>query len=438
MVAPSRSGGAGAPGQSLPPNPPPSSRWNSPATLDNVPGTFQFGPGFELRTNDDEYIFQFHNLTQFDYRGYQQGGQSPVHDTFAFPRQWWMFSGRITRPIGYFVSFQDGFDVYSLLDVFTDLDFNAKFRVRVGRFKTPFTYEFFVEPIQGLVVPERSLFFNNFGLNRDLGIMPYGRLFNNQVDYAAGIFNGTRNGLLAQQDAKIVAAFLNYRPFGDEENTLFENLNIGGSVLAGDMNQIPIPQQLRTVVAHSASPIIGVPWLNYNNNVRLTGPMAFWDLHLSYYLGGLALIGEWGSGYQNYSLTSSPSARTQVPIDSFYVQASYLLTGETRSSIGIVKPNNPVDFGRGKGWSGTGAIEPFFRYEYINLGGRVFQDGLADPNLWTNRVWQTHLGLNWHLTQYVKMYFDWNHSEFAQPVTFAPNRLQKTSDLFLIRFQLFF
>ena len=76
-IAPSRTGGVGAPGQSLPPNPPPTNRFNSPATLPSLRGNFRFGPGFELRSDDDEYIFQFHDLTQFDYRGYTQGGSVP-------------------------------------------------------------------------------------------------------------------------------------------------------------------------------------------------------------------------------------------------------------------------------------------------------------------------------------------------------------------------
>ena len=109
-----------------------------------------------LRTDDDEYILQFHNLTQFEYRGYQQYGQSNVHDGFLIPRQWFMFSGRITKPVGYFVSFSNGFDTFSLLDVFLDLELEPRLVVRAGRFKTPFTYEFMVEPIQGLILPERS------------------------------------------------------------------------------------------------------------------------------------------------------------------------------------------------------------------------------------------------------------------------------------------
>jgi phosphate-selective porin OprO and OprP len=435
-VAPSAVGGVGGPGQSIPPNPAPSERFDSPATLESKKANVKFGPGFEIRTDDDEYILQFHNLTQIDYRGYQQGGQTPVHDTFDIPRQWWMFSGRMTRQIGFFTSLANGFDTITLLDVFFDLDFNPRLRARIGRMKTPFTYEFLVEPVQGLAVPEQSIFFNNFGLNRDLGIMAFGRILGNTVDYAGGIFNGTRNGFLSQQQNPVTAWFLSWKPFGVEENTLLENFNVGGSVLAGNMDQVPLPQELRTVVGTTGSQIIGVPYLNFNDNVREFGPMAFWDLHVAYFLGGLAVIAEWGSGFQDYSLNRAD--RVKVPVDSYYLQASYLLTGETRSGIWIVKPLNPVQFGRGTGWQGTGAFEPFARYESQVLGSNVFTGGLADQNLWANRVWQTHIGFNWHLTQYVKFIFDWNHAEFNQPVLFAPNRRQLTSDLFMARLQLYF
>ncbi|MGD0042871.1 MAG: hypothetical protein ABSE84_21105, partial [Isosphaeraceae bacterium] len=63
-----------------------------------------FGPGFEIMSDDEEFVFQFHDLTRFDYRGYLRGGQADVRDTFAFPRQWFIFSGRITKEIGYYVS----------------------------------------------------------------------------------------------------------------------------------------------------------------------------------------------------------------------------------------------------------------------------------------------------------------------------------------------
>ena len=435
-VGPSATGGVGAPGQSLPPNPPPTNRFNSPATLESKKGNFRFGPGFELRTDDDENILQFHNLTQLEYRGYQQGGQTNVRDTFDIPRQWFMFSGRMGKPFGYYVSMANGFDTFTALDVFLDVEYDPRIRLRFGRFKSPFTYEFLVEPVQGLVIPERSIFFNNFGQNRDLGVMAYGRLFNNKFDYAGGIFNGVRNSFVDLQNSKKVSALLNYRPFGDNEGALLENLNVGGSVYAGESQQVPIPQTLRTVVPTSGNSVAGIPFLGFNNNVRESGFQAFWDLHVAWFYKQWEFIGEWGSGNQDYALSSAYQYRYRVPIQSFYLQSSYLLTGETRSSIGIVKPLRPFDLRKGQ--FGTGALEPFFRFEFLDVGSQVFTDGLADKNQWANRVYQTWVGMNWHMTQYMKVYCGWNHAEFNQPVIYAPGHSQRTSDLFMLRFQLYF
>ena len=115
------------------------------------------------------------------------------------------------------------------------------------------------------------------------------------------------------------------------------------SCTAGDY---AIPQTLRTVVATSGNSIIGVPFLTFNNNVRQSGPTALWDFHAVYFYKHLAILSEWGSGFQDYS--TGGSQHTRLPIESFYVQASYLITGETRSGIGIVKPINPVSLAGGR------------------------------------------------------------------------------------------
>ena len=434
---PSAMGGNSAPGQSLPPNPPPSARFQKPATLDNKPAKTKFGPGFEIRSEDDEYIFQFHNLTQIDYRGYQQGGQNPVHDTFAIPRQWFMFSGRLTQPIGYFASIANGFDTLTALDVFIDFSYTPKFQVRAGRMKTPFTYEFLVEPIQGLLNPERSIFFNNFAQNRDIGVMAFGRVFDKKIDYAVGIYNGSRNGFLAQSDGKAISAFLNYKPFNGEENTLLENFNIGGSVFAvNSFNGLDNPQVLRTLVPTTGNQIVGVPFLAFNNNTRESGYKAFWDLHMAWYYQHLSVIAEWGSGDQSYAPATQLSNRTKVPVQSFYVQSGYFLTGETTSGLGLVKPLHPFDLRKDK--FGIGAWELVSRFQYLDVGSNVFTSGLADPNLWSNRVWMTDLGFNWHVSQYVKVMFQWEHAEFGSPVQYSPGKRQLTSDMFLLRCQLYF
>jgi len=432
----SRATGALAPGQGTPAVPAPSDKYNMPAKAYNFPMKARFGPGFEFRTDDDEYILQFHNLTQIDYRGYEQGGQQPVKDTFAFPRQWFMFSGRLQKPYEYFVSLQNAFDSVSLLDAFGNIHFDDRVQFKFGRYKTPFTYEFYALPIQGLIQPERSLFFNNFGLNRQVGATVWGQLFEKRVDYAASILNTVRNGFLDTNDGKDVTGFVNWRPFLTDEGSIFQLLNIGGSVLAGEGINASNPQTLRTTVATSGNSILGVPFLTFNNNAREAGLRAFWDLHAALYYQQLSLIGEWQSGSQQYALANNLAQRTRVPVESFYVQAGYFLTGETVSGRNVVNPIKNFDLRPDH--FGLGAFELVGRYNYLTIGQQVFNGGFADSNTGTRNVYQTNAGFNWYWTQNVKWVFDWQHAEYGNSVAFAPGRNQKTSDLFLVRFQLFF
>jgi phosphate-selective porin OprO/OprP len=437
-VAPSRTGGAGAPGQSLPPNPPPSLRVNMPAPVQNIRSNVKFGPGFEISTTDDEYQFQFHNLTQADYRGYQQGGQSPVHDTFDVARQWFIFTGRLTKPLEYFVSFHSNFNNFSLLWSWLNIHYDDRLQFKIGRIFTPFTYELYQVPTAFLLSPERSLFGNNFNVNTDVGMMAWGQLLKKRVDYAVGIFNGTRANFVDFNDSKDLQAYLNVRPFLEAGIPFLQYLNIGGSVLTGNEFQVPVPSILRTNVNLGAdtSGTAGPQFLAFNSNVRESGWRALWDLHAAYYYKHLSLIGEWGSGFQDYAFVNSPAARTHVPINGYYVTAGYFLTGENVTARNIVKPNRDFDIRKSK--RGPGAIEPTVRYSHLNIGREVFTAGLADPNNWTNQLYSIDLGVNWYLTQYVKVYLGWEHDVYGNPVVFAPGRRNSTTDQAWVRFQIFF
>jgi phosphate-selective porin OprO/OprP len=357
-----------------------------------------------------------------------------------------MWNGHITREIGFFVSLAQGFGTVNGLDIFVDFNYDRRLQIRAGRFKTPFTYEFFIEPIQGLITPERSLFFNNFGQNRDLGVMAYGQLFNgpnfdevSKLQYAAGIFNGNRNGYLANQDGKFFSGFLNFHPFGDWRDSFLENFNIGGSVYTGNQAQAAVPATFRTIVPTTGNALVGIPFLTLNPGVREQGPMAFWDLHLAWFYQQLAIVSEWQSGYQDYALTKSPATlahHTRIPVQSFYVLAGYLLTGETRSQYGIVKPLRPFSLRSGE--FGPGAWEIFGRYNFLDIGSQIYTNSIANTLGNANRVWSTDTGLTWHMTQYVKMFFEWRHDEFNNPVIFAKGKYQTTANTLWWRLQLYF
>jgi phosphate-selective porin OprO/OprP len=48
------------------------------------------------------------------------------------------------------------------------------------------------------------------------------------------------------------------------------------------------------------------------------------------------------------------------------------------------------------------------------------------------------VGVNWYLNQFVKVYFDWEHVFFGDPVTATNGGFRKSSDLFWVRTQVYF
>jgi phosphate-selective porin OprO and OprP len=103
-----------------------------------------------------------------------------------------------------------------------------------------------------------------------------------RVDYAAGIFNGIPNAQLDLSNPKSVIAYLNFAPFRPATDSLLENFNIGGSLVAGAQDHVPIPQELRTIVPTAGNAALGVPFLTFNDNVVVSGPRNLWSLHTAY------------------------------------------------------------------------------------------------------------------------------------------------------------
>lgn len=398
------------------------------------PLTGGFGNGFQLSSEDGEYTMQFHDLTQVDGRFYTRGNQDPVHDTFALPRQWFIFNGNLTKSYEYYVAAAEGFDNLNVLDAFLNVHYWDEFQVKIGRYKTPHTYEFYALPVQGQINPERSLYFNNFGINRDLGVMAHGTV-NKAVDYAVGVFNGTRNGYVDHNDGKDVLGYINVRPWENAGIDALQHWNFGGSLAYGDQNNPAVPRTLRTQVATSGVDTVGIPFLSFNNGVLERGQRFLWTLHSAYYYQQLSLVAEWQAGNQHYA-TSAVAPGVNLPIQSFYVQGGYFLTGETVSFRNVVRPKRPFNIKKGQ-W-GPGAWEMTGRYNYLDIGDQVFTSGLANQAIWTNRIGLIDVGMNWYPTQYLKMMFTWEHANFGSPVQYAPGKLHSSSDMFWTRMQVFF
>ena len=76
--------------------------------------------------------------------------------------------------------------------------------------------------------------------------MAWGYLFHERLDYAVGVFNGSRNSFESQNNGVDFVGYLNARPFQESESLRFARfLNIGTSVAFGRQNQSPVPATFR-------------------------------------------------------------------------------------------------------------------------------------------------------------------------------------------------
>ena len=235
--------------------------------------------GFQFGTEDDELQIKVRGFLQADSRVYSQVGPAPLNNTFVVPRARFYFEGRLSKPIQYQISFQDAFGVFSLFNAYLNFSYDERLQLRVGRFKTPYTYEWYKLSNPILLAPERSIYNVNFQGNRQIGLMGWGALFDKRAEYAVGIFDGPRNSYQDFNSAKDVMAFVNFKPFEKREGSILRDLNFGGSVDYGLQDNPLVPAVFQTNQQASASAITAtdgtntssVPFLALNNNVRERG-----------------------------------------------------------------------------------------------------------------------------------------------------------------------
>lgn len=429
-------------GQFAPFSPPPGYPLSKIPRSKRLPLNGSFGPGFRFQTEDEEFRLKVNYESQIEARIWSRADQVPANSGFFLPRQRIFFSGNITKPIEYEFAINRGSGgTLNLLNAFINLHFDDRFELRFGRFFTPLPYDQYAISNYWLPTPERSVFTTNLSLNRQFGAMAWGYLFDKRLDYAAGVFNGSRNSFESLNNGLDFVAYLNTRPFQESKSLQFARfLNLGTSVAFGHQDQAPVPVSFRIGGGspNSDSPGAGTtPFLILNRDVIERGDRLLGSVHAAYFYKSLSLIGEWQYGFGSYASASRPSP-ARVPFSGFYVTGGYFLTGEQVAQRTRVYPRRPFISTNSRDRWGPGAWEVVGRVSELRLGEQIFTSGFADPNLWSNQAVTTELGLNWYWNEYVKIYMFWLHGDFAEPVLYRPGGLQKTADMFWLRFQLYF
>lgn len=408
-----------------------------------LPLSAYFDEGFTLESPSGDHVLRIRSLLQTDFKLFVPGDQDPASSGLYIPRFRLYFEGHVTRPIQYELSLQRSLD-----GVFDLLDGNVNFRgsdgvnLKFGRFLVPYSFAWYDHLEQYFIAPERGLYPLNFGLARQAGLMLWGSLLDDRVQYAVAGTSGHLSGVADNNYTREASGYLNIRPFGDaEEGSPFRFFNIGGSISGGQTTRPTVPLPLRTSVQSSENDE-GVEgssavFLAFNQGAATLGSRFQGAVHLAWYYKQWSLEAEWQAG-RSQSIKKGRPGRIMVPTLGYDVTLSNFLTGEEvrdRSRVEPLRPFRLASFA-----SNPGAIEVFARYSQLNLGEVIFTEGLANPDDWSRTAYMTDIGWNWYLNKYVKIYFDWQHCLFGSPVLIQEETGKKSrvNDLLWVRCQLYF
>jgi phosphate-selective porin OprO/OprP len=403
--------------------------------------------GIRLTSADNYYHFEFHNLSQFDGRFFNKTGTddtgskgSPLHDTFVIPRQRWYFTGTAGKYFDFAGNINRGYSSLDVLDSYVNFKFDPAFIVRVGRTKVPYGYEYYKIAEGDLIGPERSVFVGNLSPNRELGVMAYGKFWDQRFDYAFGLFNGPQRSFQDTNNFKTIHLYTDVQPFMLGDVDILRHLHFVNAGYYGRENDPLEPNSFHTANDETTTPNVdnvSPLFLRFDPAARLLGERAAYSSELVWYYRSATALWRYDNAVITFAHPVGQTVQTtRVPFQGFSIANTYFLTGE---EITRRKELHPLrDFDLRSPWQNPGAIEAYFRVAYLSAGSQIFSSGLSDPNLWARKAVVTDLGINWYLNPLIQVRFDWQHSQFDNPVQLTATRKTSEFDMFWVRTQLFY
>lgn len=369
---------------------------------------FHFGSGgFVFGTPDHKNELRLRAVFHFDGRLYF-GGSPGIPDTFVVRRARPIIEGTLFGVIDFRLMPNFAYGNAVLDDGYVELHPWKWLRLRGGRFRVPIGLEW-IQSDCAIHLVERSLA-TDLVPWRDLGVMLSGDIADSTVAYQIGVFNGAPDNAnapdLDPQSDKDYVARIFVRPLARTHLATWTNLGFGVAGSYGNARGTVGATALPTYRSPGQQPIFSYATsTTMPDNVAVAAgarwrvtPQAYW------YIGPVGLLAE-------YVVSSQRVERTGVWADiqnrAWNLTATFVLTLEHASFDGVT-PRHPVDFRH----LAVGAFELVVRYSELRIDAAAFPM-FADPALSVHGARELAAGLNWYLTDFLKVMFSFHRTDYS-------------------------
>ncbi len=187
------------------------------ASPDRIKAGYKTGKGLSIESLDEKFNLNMLGRLQTRYN-FRNNEDAEDLSSFRINRMRLKLSGHsFTQNLKYNLEWElNSFSGRGQLkDVFVDYQFLPELHLRGGQWKVPYNRQNIISDYKKQFIDE-SITNDAFSLDRDPGIMLHGELFENRLEYYAGVFTGRGINATENTNNKNMAiGKIAYRPFGE-------------------------------------------------------------------------------------------------------------------------------------------------------------------------------------------------------------------------------
>jgi phosphate-selective porin OprO/OprP len=337
-------------------------------------------------------------IVQADARHYLDTAESRLTDLYLIRRARLIADAAITPALSARIQVDVAGGVLQFLDGYADARWIPGVTLRVGKFTPPVGYERLISTAS-LPFAEYSQT-SNLVPNRDVGLQASGSA-TRYVEWAIGIFDGVADGFnndVDASDGKDGVARLALKPLDGM------TIHLAGSY--GNRAGTAAAPLLPTYRSEAQA----VVYFKYNATAAAVGAQSRATAAVTWYLGGLGLLGEYVASRQRVvnTTTVAPAVVTvATPTNAAWqVAASWVITGE-KNGEGTLKPARSLEQG------GIGAFRVRARYQALDVDDVLFVGNVfAKASESATKASGFNVGLDWWPVTPFRFYLEYSQTDF--------------------------